>query len=71
MRQRDKRPALLLCALGLLLLMLNGGKAKLPRLDRRRSPPAPPPSVAAACRPFRFFADGGGGFGFGLAINEN
>ena len=51
MRQRDKRPALLfgaLRALGLLLLMLDGGKAKLPRLDRRRSPPAPPPSVAAA-----------------------
>ena len=55
MRQRDKRPALLplilLRALGLLLLMLDGGKAKLPRLDRRRSPPAPPPSVAAAVPP--------------------
>ena len=51
MRQRDERPALLLGALralGLLLLMLDGGKAKLPRLDRRRSPPAPPPSVVAA-----------------------
>ena len=36
---------------GLLLLMLDGGKAKLPRLDRRRSPPAPPPSVAAAVPP--------------------
>ncbi len=51
MRQRDKRPALLfgaLRALDLLLLMLDGGKAKLPRLDRRRSPLAPPPSVAAA-----------------------
>ena len=31
--------------------MLDGGKAKLPRLDRRRSPPAPPPSVAAAVPP--------------------
>ena len=54
MRQRDKRPALLLGALralGLLLLMLDGGKAKLPRLDRRRSPPAPPPSVAGAMPP--------------------
>jgi hypothetical protein len=51
MRQRDKRPALLfgaLRALGLLLLMLDGGRAKFPRLDRRWSPPAPPPSVAAA-----------------------
>ena len=54
MRQRDKRPALLLGALralGLLLLMLDGGKAKLPRPDRRRSPPTPPPSVAAAMPP--------------------
>jgi hypothetical protein len=28
--------------------------------------PSPPP-----CRPLRFFAEDGGGFGFGLAINEN
>ena len=55
MRQRDKRPSLLLRALGLLLLMLDGGKAKLPRLDRRRSPPAPPPSVAAAVPPLPLF----------------
>ena len=51
MRQRDKCPALLfgaLRALGLVLLMLDGGKAKFPRPDRRRSPPAPPPSVAGA-----------------------
>ena len=55
MRQRDKRPALLLRALralGLLLLMLDGGKARLPRLDRRRSPPPmPPPPIAAAVPP--------------------
>ncbi len=43
MRQRDKRPALLLpmllSALGLLLLlMLDGGEPKFPRFDRRRSP---------------------------------
>jgi hypothetical protein len=55
MRQSDKRPALLplmlLSALGLLLLMLDGGEAKLPRLDRRRSPQARLPSVAAAVPP--------------------
>ena len=50
MRQRDKCPALLLGALralGLLLLMLDGGKAKLPRPDWRRSPQARLPSIAA------------------------
>ncbi len=51
MRQRDERPALLLGALSLLLLMLDGGKAKLPRPDRRRSPQARLPSVAAAAPP--------------------
>jgi len=32
----------------------------------RGLPPSPLP-----CRPFRFLAEDGGGFGFGLAINEN
>ena len=58
MRQRDERPALLLRALGLLLLVLDGGKAKLPRLDRPRSPPlrklrrtaCATPSLAKRCR---------------------
>ena len=50
-RQTPCPAARALRALGLLLLMLDGGKAKLPRPDRRRSPPTPPPSVAAAVPP--------------------